>query len=112
MSVENLINLADRSKEERTEIARKGGIASGDARSERKRLKNELIELLETSDSKSNKTVQEKMCLALINKCLEGNIRAFEIIRDTVDGKPKPTDEISELRNIEIIIGDDLDEKY
>ena len=112
MTVENLINLADRSKEERTEIARKGGVASGDARSERKRLKNELIELLETNDLKSNKTVQEKMCLALINKSLEGNIRAFEIIRDTVDGKPKSVDWISESRDVEIIIGGDLDEKY
>ena len=36
MSKEDLISLADRTPEERSEIARKGGIASGEAKREKK----------------------------------------------------------------------------
>ena len=44
---DNLIPQNKRTKEEQREIARKGGIASGKARKERKTLKEELLLLLE-----------------------------------------------------------------
>lgn len=82
MNEENLVSLADRTTEEQREIARKGGIASGKARRERKTLKEELLLLLEKGDT------QEKVSLALIQQALDGNTKAFEVIRDSIGEKP------------------------
>ena len=79
---ENLVPQNKRTKAEQREIAKKGGKASGKARQERKKLKDELLLLLEKDD------MQEKMCLALIRQAQRGNIKAFEVIRDTVGEKP------------------------
>lgn len=79
---ENLVSLADRTTEEQREIARKGGIASGKARAARKTLKEELIALLEKGDT------QERVSLALLQQALDGNIQAFNTIRDTIGEKP------------------------
>lgn len=71
-----------RSVNEARENGRKGGIASGKKRRERKALKEELLLLLEKGN------MQENLCLALINKALSGDVRAFEMIRDTIGEKP------------------------
>lgn len=71
-----------RTKDEARERGKKGGVASGKARRERKMLKDELLALLSDGDT------QEKMCLALIRQAQRGNIRAFEVVRDTVGEKP------------------------
>jgi alcohol dehydrogenase class IV len=76
---ENLVSLGDRTKEERESIGRMGGIASGESKREVKKLKEELITLLEEGD------IGKKISVALIKKAEEGNIRAFEVIRDTVE---------------------------
>lgn len=73
------------SKEEARERGKKGGIASGKARQERKALKEELLLLLQ------NEETQEKISLALIQRAMlldnMGN-KAFEVIRDTIGEKP------------------------
>lgn len=71
-----------RSTSEQREIRQKGGIKSGEARRARKTLKEELLLLLESGDT------QSKISLALIKKALKGNIKAFEVIRDTIGEKP------------------------
>lgn len=48
----------------------------------RKTLKEELLLLL------SQNNTQEKMSLSLITKALNGDTKAFEIIRDTIGEKP------------------------
>lgn len=83
MNEENLIPTSERSKSEVREIGRKGGIASGKARRERKTLKEELLLLLEKGDT------QEKISLAMIQEALDGNTKAFEVIRDTIGEKPE-----------------------
>lgn len=83
MNEENLIPFTERTKEEQREIARQGGIASGKARRERKTLKEELLLLLEKGDT------QEKISLAMIQEALDGNTKAFEVIRDTIGEKPE-----------------------
>lgn len=93
MNEENLISLADRTKEEQREIARKGGIASGEARRRRKTLKEELIALLETNDNNN------KISLALLQKALNGDIQAFVTIRDTIGEKPKEEIEVNDVTN-------------
>ena len=77
----NLKPQNTRTKEEQREIARKGGIASGKKRKELKTLKEELLLLLAEGDT------QKKISLALIKKALQGDIKAFEVIRDTTGQK-------------------------
>lgn len=79
---ENLVDLRDRTTEEQREIARKGGIASGEARRRRKTLKEELLALLSEGD------IQEKISLAILEKAKSGDTKAYEVIRDTVGEKP------------------------
>lgn len=69
-------------EEQQREIARKGGIASAEARKRRKTLKEELIALLETNDNNN------KISLAILQKALNGDIQAFTTIRDTIGEKP------------------------
>lgn len=64
------------------EEAKKGGIASGEARRARKTLKEELLLLLSEGDT------QSKISLAQIQKALQGDTKAFETIRDTIGEKP------------------------
>ena len=88
MNEENLIPFNKLTEEEQREIARKGGIASGESRRQRKTLKEELILLLETNDNNN------KISLALLQKALNGDIQAFTTIRDTIG--EKPTDKIEQ----------------
>lgn len=82
MNEDNLIPMNERTKEEQREIARQGGIASGKARRERKTLKEELLILLSKGDT------QEKISLALLQKAMNGDTKAFEVIRDSIGEKP------------------------
>ena len=80
----NVKNLKPiRSVEEAREKGKIGGVASGKARRERKTLKEELITLLKTDDN------QTKLSVALLSSALNGNVKAFEVIRDTIGEKPK-----------------------
>lgn len=48
----------------------------------RKTMREELIALLEAGKT------QEKISVALIQEALNGNVKAFEVIRDTIGEKP------------------------
>ena len=77
-----------RSESEAREKGKNGGKKSGEVRRERKAIKEELLLLLSQGD------LQEKLSLALINKALSGDVRAFETIRDTIGEKPIEKQEI------------------
>ena len=70
------------SKEEARDRGRKGGLASGEARRKRKTLKEELRLMLSEGDT------QQSVTLALIEKAMSGDTKAFEVIRDTIGEKP------------------------
>ena len=70
-----------RTKKEARERGKNGGIKSGEIRRERKTLKDELLLLLSSEDT------QNKVSLALIEKALSGDTKAFEVIRDTIGEK-------------------------
>lgn len=77
--------------EQQREIARKGGIASAEAKRARKTLRDELLALLgeQRPDKQGNMVqVQTAMSTALIKSALGGSVRAFEVIRDTIGEKP------------------------
>ena len=77
------------------EIARKAGRKSGEIRRARKTLREELLALLseQITDKNSGKKVaaQEAMSTALIRQAVQGNTKAYEIIRDTIGEKPMET---------------------
>lgn len=80
---ENLKPMNKRTKSEQRKIATMGGKRSGEVRRARKTLKDELLLLL------SQGNTQEKISLSLIQEALNGNTKAFEVIRDTIGEKPK-----------------------
>jgi hypothetical protein len=86
--IDNLIPFTERSVEEVKELNRKGGINSGIARRRKRTLREELLLLLEEADTQKNISV------AMIQKAMNGDTKAFEIIRDTVG--EKPTDKIDQ----------------
>lgn len=90
----------DRTAEEQREIARKGGIASGKARAEKRDLRRALEMLLEKDweDKYGNKmTGTDAVALKLFEQAMKGNIKAFETLRDTVGQKPVEKVEVAQI---------------
>lgn len=77
----------------------KGGKASVEARRERKQLKEALEAALalpnHTQDGKEQTNI-EGICAALVQKALEGDVRAFTVIRDTIGEMPVPRLEVTQ----------------
>ena len=76
------------------EIARKGGIASGEAKRAKKTLRQCLEILLEQEiTTKDGKTMlgSEAMALKVFQEALKGNLKAWELTRDTAGQKPADT---------------------
>ena len=110
--LDNLIPMSERSKEEVREIARRGGIKSGETRRRKKTMKENLELLLtmsvgkgEKADiengenikdyAKENVTVEQAMLIAQIQKALKGDALAFEMIRDLIGEKPVDKKEVA-----------------
>lgn len=94
-----LIPFTERSPSELKELAKKGQKKSTEAKRKKKQLKEELEILLAMTD-KNDKTIQEKICFALIKKASEGDTKAFEIVRDTIGQKPIERIEKTEVPKI------------
>lgn len=92
---DNLIPLNKRTKEEQRAITTAGGKASGESRRARKTLKEELLLLLSEGDTQKSVTV------ALLQKAIDGDVKAFEVLRDTIG--EKPVDKV-ENKNVDIVI--------
>ena len=104
----NQQNLVPLSTSKAREIGKKGGINSGISRRNKKRIKQQF-EILMSLDLQENEikeqikslgipeeeiNVQMALCVAMTQQALQGNIRAFELIRDTIGQNP-----INELEN-------------
>ena len=113
-NIENLKPRTELSKEEAVEMGRKGGIASGKARKEKKLIKDS-IELLLGLPIKSNKTKEQlrqlgieedemnnqtAMVIAIYQKALKGDVSAFNTLRDSVGQKPIEKVETTEIPRI------------
>ena len=91
---ENLIGRGfdSRTTEEQREIARKGGIASGEARREKANLKKMLLVFLEedaTTDKNGDPlTGAEFMVKVAVREMAKGSPKFWELIRDTAGFKP------------------------
>ena len=82
MNEKNLIPNSERTPSELREMARKGGLASVEARRKRKSLKEELLLILEDEE------VQKSVAVALIQEAQSGNVKAFGMLRDTIGERP------------------------
>jgi hypothetical protein len=92
------IKKGELSKEEAKKRGSIGGKKSVEVRREKKLLREELILLL------SQGKTQEKMSLALIEEAIKGNVKAFEVIRDTIGEKPINKQEVSGVSIPSVII--------
>lgn len=82
---------SDQSREEAKKNGKKGGIASGEAKRAKKDLRAALEALLEKeyTDKNGNKlTGTEVITVKLFEQAMKGNIKAFEMLRDTIGQKP------------------------
>ncbi len=73
------------------EEQKKGGIASGKARAEKRDLRKALELLLEQTFTDKNgvtRTGAQAVTEKLFSEVIKGNVRAFEVLRDTVGQKP------------------------
>lgn len=89
---ENLKPLNQRCKEDAKKIRSKGGKARAAKIKEKKTMREMLNYLLEkeiTNRSGEKATTQEAITVSLINQALKGNVKAWEVIRDTIGEKPK-----------------------
>ncbi len=95
---QNLVPMNQRTKSEAREISRKGGVASGKVRRQRADLKRAFETLL--SSEVNNEQMREllirlgydptnEMALALVilQKALNGDVKAFEKIQDVIDSE-------------------------
>lgn len=87
----NLRPLNTRTKGEQREIARQGGQASGQARRERRALRELLAIALEMPDDATGSTNAEAICAALIAKAKGGDVRAYEAVCAMVGQEPRQT---------------------
>ncbi len=85
---QNLRPIRELSSEEAKKRGRQGGLNSAAAKRARKTLKETLLLMLEEGNTQDNIT------LALLDKALKGDTKAYEVIRDTVG--EKPTDKIEQ----------------
>lgn len=97
-NTQNLIKNEDLTPSQRRENASKAGKASAEAKKKRKTLRDELITLLLSGDT------QNKISLAMIEKAMKGDTKAFEVIRDTIGEKPKDKLELEQDKPFEVNI--------
>lgn len=123
----NFVPVSERSKEELQEMGRKGGIKSGEAKRQKKAMK-ETLEILLSMPLKKNKCyeveeiqsfgqlkgknidVQTAILIKQIQRALSGDLPAAEFVRDTSGQKPKDDLNISGAMPVVISGEDDLED--
>lgn len=111
----NSQNLRTLSTEEAREIGRKGGIRSGEARRERKMMREAFEQILAMDCDFEGELMSgvEAICLATFRKALDGDVKAFQLIRDTCGETPLqrveveriPTERYAEIERL--LLGED-----
>lgn len=107
-NADNLLKKDDLTAEQRRANASKAGKASGVARKRKKMLK-ELLMLALSQPQIDNPNQDNYMGItyAIVQKALNGDVKAFETIRDTIGQKPIEQQEVGVSAKIEIDYGED-----
>ena len=85
------------------ECGHNGGKASGEAKRKKKLLKDCLNELLASEIADKNgvtRTGSEMLAATLMKKAMKGDVKAFEVIRDTAG--EKPVDKVEQVTEIKV----------
>ena len=96
---------SEQSRDEAVKNGRKGGIASGEARRNKRDIRMALEALLEKEykDKSGNvMTGVEAIALKQMEKAMKGDTRAFEVVRDTVGQKPVERVQVTEINPADI----------
>lgn len=88
MTKGRLIKNSDLTPQERRERASKAGKASVEARRQKKALKELLDIALAMPSGEGTETNAETIVASLIRSAIEGDVKAFIEIRDTIGEKP------------------------
>ena len=91
---------SDQNREEAAKNGHKGGIKSGKVRRERKKMREDLLALLDAklTDEEGKKiTIQKKICNAWIEQALKGNMIAIKELRDTIGEVVVQKQEVSQV---------------
>ena len=83
---QNLTPFNTMDAKKKKEIQSKGGKASGESKRKRKAFREALLEALKGEID--NKMIQDIGIEALMTKFMAGDLKAFELVRDTVGEKP------------------------
>lgn len=108
-------NLRVPTSSEARKNGQKGGIASGEARRSKKLLRECLEILLEKEmKGKNGETMSgaEALATKLFAEAMKGNVKAFEVLRDTAGQKPVEKIVVSEIDSdvideVERMVNDD-----
>ena len=104
-SLQNLRKYSELTTEEIKTMSSNGGKKGAETKRKRKALREELLALLSAkvvNDDGKKETMQKKISVALINKAIAGDTKAFEVIRDTIG--EKPTDKIEQVNQTPSIV--------
>jgi len=91
-------DFRSRDPEEMKRIASLGGQASGEAKRNKRLMADVLMDLLDMEIAEGV-TVRDKGSQALLNKFAKGDLKAYEIVRDTIG--EKPTERVEVKANID-----------
>ena len=83
-ATENLINLKDRTPEERKRIAKMGNVAGLEARKKRKLMREILEDKLMLTETGEELTYQEKATLGLIKGAIDGKAENYKTILEVL----------------------------
>ena len=86
---QNLIPIQASATSEQRKIRSDGGKARAKKQAEKKTLQEELLAMLATVEDGETDTINTRITTAIIKKALAGDVKAFEVIRDTIGQKPK-----------------------
>ena len=97
---------SEQSREEAVKNGREGGKKSGESKREKANFKK-LCEIALNEVYKGEMTNAEAMVISMITKALEGDTKAFEVIRDTAGQKPVQVVEDKISGGLQIVWGED-----
>lgn len=90
---QNLTPFNTMDAEKKKEIQSKGGKAGAISKRKRKAFKEDLLTALEVIQE-NGLSVQDTGVASLLTKFMAGDLKAFEIVRDTVGEKPTDKQEV------------------
>lgn len=103
----NLIPFNKMDEKRKREIQSMGGKKTQEINAKKRTLK-EYLELALAIEDEEGTDKYTKIVRALINEAEDGNVKAFETIRDSIGQKPK--EEIEQKQEIKVVMDDNIKE--